>query len=137
MGSGPGTSPLCGRAFGWLFLAAVLDLFSRRVIGWAIAACQDQSLDEAALPMALFGRIQRPACCLMLIADRSTKVDGYRALLVEAKITASMSRTANCDDHAVTESCLGTRHARRCETRLLPDTRTGQTSDLRVPGMLL
>ena len=45
-----------GRDVGWLYLAAVLDLFSHRVIGWAMAATQDKTLIEATFRMALVGR---------------------------------------------------------------------------------
>jgi hypothetical protein len=52
--------------------------------------------------------LQEPGYSSILIEDRNTKVDAYRALLAEAHITASMSRTGNCYDNAVTESFCGT-----------------------------
>jgi transposase InsO family protein len=93
---------------GWLYLAVVLDLFSRRVVGWAMAACQDELLVTAALRMALLRR--RPAAELLFHSDRGSQYtsDGYRTVLVEASMTASMSRTGNCYDNAVTESFFGT-----------------------------
>jgi putative transposase len=56
---------------GWLYLAVVLDLFSRRVIGWAMAASQDETLIEAALHMALRGR--HPAAGLLFHSDRGSQ----------------------------------------------------------------
>ncbi len=93
---------------GWLYLAVVLDLFSRRVIGWAMAAIQDETLIEAALRMALLGR--HPAVGLLFHSDRGSQYtsDAYRAMLVQVGITVSMSRTGNCYDNAVTESFFGT-----------------------------
>lgn len=93
---------------GWLYLAVVLDLFSRRVIGWAMAATQDETLIETALRMALLGR--RPSADLLFHSDRGSQYtsDGYRAALAQASITVSMSRTGNCYDNAVTESFFGT-----------------------------
>jgi putative transposase len=93
---------------GWLYLAVVLDLFSRRVIGWAMAAIQDETLIEAALRMALLGR--HPAAGLLFHSDRGSQYtsDAYRAMLAQAGNTVSMSRTGNCYDNAVTESFFGT-----------------------------
>ncbi len=110
MRSGLVTLLLCGPAFGWLSLSAVLDLFSRRVIGWAMGSSQDETLIEAAFRMALLGR-HLPAG-LLFHSDRGSQYtsDAYRALLAEVGVTASMSRTGNCYDNAVTESFFGTRH---------------------------
>ena len=93
---------------GWLYLAVVLDLFSRRVIGWAMAATQDETLIERALRMALLGRQPLPG--LLFHSDRGSQYtsDAYRAVLAGAEITVSMSRTGNCYDNAVTESFFGT-----------------------------
>jgi putative transposase len=96
---------------GWLYLAVVLDLFSRRVIGWAMAAIQDETLIETAFRMALLGR--QPSPGLMFHSDRSTRVTPIELCWREltspgADITGSMSRTGNCYDNAVTESFFGT-----------------------------
>lgn len=56
---------------GWLYLAVVLDLYSRRVVGWAMAACQDEILVAAALRMALLGR--RPSAGLLFHSDRGSQ----------------------------------------------------------------
>jgi len=93
---------------GWLYLAVVLDLFSRRVVGWAMAASQDETLVETALRMALLGR--HPEAGLLFHSDRGSQYtsDAYRALEASVNVTVSMSRTGNCYDNAVTESFFGT-----------------------------
>ena len=93
---------------GWLYLAAVLDLFSRRVVGWAMAASADEMLVETALRMALLQR--RPQAGLLHHTDRGCQYTStaYQALLVEMSVTVSMSRKGNCWDNAVTESFFGT-----------------------------
>lgn len=93
---------------GWLYLAVVLDLYSRRVIGWAMAAIQDEALIESAFQMALLAR--HPSAGVLVHSDRGSPYtsDAYRALLAHAGATVSMSRTGNCDDNAVTESFFGT-----------------------------
>ena len=93
---------------GWLYLAVVLDLFSRRVIGWAMSATQVETLIETALRMALLAR--RPAAELLFHSDRRSQYtsDAYRAVLAQAGISVSMSRIGNRYDNAVTESFFGT-----------------------------
>jgi putative transposase len=93
---------------GWLYLAVVLDLYSRRVIGWAMAATQDEALIERAFQMALLGR--NPAAGLLFHSDRGSQYtsDAYQAVLADVDVTVSMSRTGNCYDNAVTESFFGT-----------------------------
>ena len=93
---------------GWLYLAVVLDLYSRRVIGWAMAATQDEALIEKAFQMALLGRY--PPAGVLFHSDRGSQYtsDAYQALLADAGATVSMSRTGNCYDNAVTESFFGT-----------------------------
>ena len=93
---------------GWLYLAVVLDLYSRRVIGWAMAATQDEALIEQAFRMALLAR--HPSVGVLFHSDRGSQYtsDAYRALLTDAGATVSMSRTGNCYDNAVTESFFGT-----------------------------
>lgn len=93
---------------GWLYLAVVLDLFSRRVVGWAMAASADESLVEAALRMALLQR--HPPAGFLHHTDRGCQYTStaYQALLAEKSALVSMSRTGNCWDNAVTESFFGT-----------------------------
>jgi putative transposase len=93
---------------GWLYLAVVLDLFSRRVVGWAMAARQDGSLVEMALHMAFLQR--HPRAGLLHHSDRGCQYTSneYQALLTQIGATVSMSRKGNCYDNAVTESFFGT-----------------------------
>jgi len=95
-------------AQGWLYLAVGLDLFSRRVVGWAMAPGPDEALVATASRMALLGR--RPSSGLLFHSDRGSQYtsEGYRALLADAHLSASMSRTGNCYDNAVTELFFGT-----------------------------
>jgi putative transposase len=92
---------------GWLCLAVVLDPFSRQVVGWAMAATQDETLVAMAFRMAWLSR--RPAAGLLFHSDRGSQStsDAYQSLLRDAQVTVSMSRTGNCYDNAVTESFFG------------------------------
>jgi putative transposase len=89
---------------GWLYLVAVLDVFSRRVVGWAMSPILDAPLASAALCMALSQR--RPAAKLIVHSDRGTQFASaaYRQLLAQHGLVASMSRPGNCYDNAFIES---------------------------------
>jgi len=91
-------------AQGWLYLVAVLDVFSRRVLGWAMSPLLDAPLVSTALRMALSQR--RPAAPLILHSDRGSQFASalYRRLLAQHRLTASMSRKGNCYDNAFIES---------------------------------
>jgi len=93
---------------GWLYLAVVLDLFSRRVVGWAMDRVMDRGLALRALGMALHGR--NPDGKLMHHSDRGSQYasDDYQRLLKRRGITCSMSRKGDCWDNAVVESFFGT-----------------------------
>ena len=95
-------------AEGWLYLAVVLDLFSRRVVGWATAETLHADLPCAALRMALGHR--RPFGELLHHSDRGSQYasSSYRQILAGSAIEPSMSRAGNCWDNAVTESFFGT-----------------------------
>ena len=88
---------------GWLYLAVVLDLFSRKVIGWAMAPSMPASLVCAALQMALAHR--QPAAGLMVHSDRGSQYASaqYQSLLTRHGVCCSMSRKGNCWDNAVME----------------------------------
>ncbi len=89
---------------GWLYLAVLLDLHSRRVVGWAMANRITQDLTQAALEMAIEQR--RPGPGLMHHSDQGSQYSAkdYRDRLEASKITASMSRKGNPRDNAVVES---------------------------------
>ncbi len=93
---------------GWLYLAAILDLFSRRVVGWAVSASNDTELALEALRRAFHAR--RPTEGLIHHSDRGSPYasEDYRAALVQRGVVASMSRTGDCFDNAVAESFFGT-----------------------------
>jgi transposase InsO family protein len=89
---------------GWLYLAIVLDLYSRQIVGWAMSASNNRELVCNALNMAIVRR--RPKAGLLHHSDRGityTSVQ-YRALLEENGMQISMSRVGNCHDNAVAES---------------------------------
>ena len=93
---------------GWLFLAVVLDLYSRRVVGWAFSHQLNTPLALAALRMALVQR--RPAAGLLHHSDRGCQYasEAYRAELKAQGLVASMSRTGNPYDNAAMESFYAT-----------------------------
>ena len=93
---------------GWAYLAVVLDLYSRRVVGWAVRPTLRTDLVCAALHLAL-GRRQ-PAAGLVHHSDRGTQYASadYQRLLTAHGITPSMSRRGNCWDNAVVESFFST-----------------------------
>lgn len=93
---------------GWLYLAVVLDLASRRVVGWAMRESLAAELALSALRMALAAR--RPTPELIHHSDRGVQYacDDYRQLLAAHEIRASMSRTGDCWDNAVAESFFAT-----------------------------
>ena len=96
------------RATGWSYLAVILDLHSRLVVGWALADHMRTELVEEALRAALGWR--SPAPEMLHHSDRGSQYasDGYRAKLAARGINVSMSRRGNCWDNAVVESFFGT-----------------------------
>jgi len=102
---------------GWLYLAVVLDLFARRVIGWAMAAHLQTELVTGALQMALGRRL--PPRALLHHSDRGSQYASaaYQRLLRTHGIVASMSRAGNCWDNAVVESFFATLKAELIDRR--------------------
>ena len=88
---------------GWLYLAAVLDLHSRKIVGWAMAPEMPAALVCAALQMAIVQR--NPAAGLVVHSDRGTQYASaeYQELLTKYGLIGSMSRKGNCWDNAVME----------------------------------
>ncbi len=95
-------------AEGWLYLAVVLDLFSRRVIGWSMSQRMDTALVESALQMAL--QVRRPPAGLLHHSDQGSQYtsSAYLDCLIAASAKLSMSGVGNCYDNAVIESFFGT-----------------------------
>ena len=98
----------CWTGEGWLYLAVLLDLGSRRVVGWATSGTVDQTLTQRALRRALVQR--QPAAGLLHHSDRGTPYTAaeYRAALRTAHVAVSMSRPGDCWDNAVMESSFAT-----------------------------
>jgi putative transposase len=103
---------------GWMYLAAVLDLYSRRIVGWSMAARQDEPLVEQALSMALTHR--KPGSGLLHHSDRGCQYtsSAYQTVLKQQGICISMSRKGNCWDNAVMERFFGTLK-RECTSQVL------------------
>lgn len=95
-------------AQGWLYLAIILDLFSRKVVGWAMSEHIDTALVETALHMAL--RTRQPNTTLLHHSDQGSQYTSaaYQSSLANWNIQPSMSRVGNCYDNAVAESFFGT-----------------------------
>jgi len=109
-------------AEGWLYLAAVMDLFSRKIVGWAMRDHMRVELVSSALSMAI--RQQRPGAGLIHHSDRGVQYASheYRTALAGAGLAASMSRKADCYDNAPMESFFHTLktelvHHRQYQTR--------------------
>jgi len=94
---------------GWFYLAVVLDLFSRKVVGWSMQPYMDRRLVLAALDMAIESRRPAPGT-LMHHSDRGVQYacHEYRQALADAEIAVSMSRKGNCWDNAPVESFFST-----------------------------
>jgi len=109
---------------GWLFLAVVIDLFSRQVIGWSLRQDMTRDIVIDALRMAWFKRHPSKQAGLIFHSDRGSQyaAKDYRDGLTEYGITASMSRRGNCWDNACSETLFGSLkverlHGQRFKTR--------------------
>jgi putative transposase len=91
---------------GWLFLAVVIDLFSRKVVGWSMRPDMQRSLVIDALAMAWFKRNPGKKAGLIFHSDRGSQYasEDFNRLLKSCGITASMSRKGNCWDNACSET---------------------------------
>ena len=92
----------------WLYLAVLLDLYSRRVIGWALSTEMTQDLSLAALDQAIFERT--PEAGVLHHSDRGSQYtsNDYRQRLKDNELIASMSKKGDCWDNAVAESFFAT-----------------------------
>lgn len=93
---------------GWVHVAIVLDLYARRIVGWAIDKTQAATLPVAALNMAILQR--QPAAGLICHTDQGSVYGSkdYRDVLIDHDLLPSMSRRGNCHDNAVAESFFST-----------------------------
>jgi len=109
---------------GWLFLAVVIDLFSRQVVGWSLREDMTRDIVIDALRMAWFKRHPSKVSGLMFHSDRGSQYasQDFRDALKEYGITASMSRRGDCWDNACSETLFGSLkverlHGQKFETR--------------------
>jgi putative transposase len=102
---------------GWLYLAVVIDLFSRKVVGWSMGTRMKAQLVCDALEMAIWQR--RPKAGLIVHSDRGSQYASkiYRRLLKKHGFIGSMSRKGNCWDNAVAESFFGSLKQERVQWR--------------------
>jgi putative transposase len=114
---GPNEKWLCDITYihtaeGFIYLATVLDTFSRKIVGWSIDDCLDRQLCIDALKSAIEGRKRMPGGLIDLLhhSDRGSQYAStdYQDLLDDWDITVSMSRVGNCWDNAMMESFFGT-----------------------------
>ncbi len=111
-------------AEGWLYVAAILDLYSRRIVGWATDASLAAGMVLRALAMARHHR--RPPLGLLYHSDRGVQYacGDFRTALADARFVASMSRKGNCYDNAAMESFWST-FKRECADELYPTRAEG------------
>lgn len=109
---------------GWLYLAVVLDLYSRKVIGWAFSASPDTDLVTRALRLALGQCQPRPG--LMFHSDQGCQYTSYayQQFLRRQGIRQSMSRRGNCWDNAVTERLFRSLKTERIRKKVYSDHRS-------------
>jgi transposase InsO family protein len=113
---------------GWLYLAAVEDLHSRRIVGWSMSSRIDSRLVVDALEMALAGR--RPGTGLVAHSDRGSQYasEHYQRVLDEHGITCSMSRRANCWDNAPMESFFASLKKELTQGEIFPTREEARSS---------
>ena len=102
---------------GWLFLAVVIDLFSRQVVGWSLRADMTRDIVIDALRMAWFKRHPSKHAGLIFHSDRGSQYASkdFRDVLTEYGITSSMSRKGNCWDNACSESLFASLKVERLQ----------------------
>jgi putative transposase len=114
---------------GWLFLAAVMDLYSRQIVGWATQATMTRDLVLQALLAAVWKR--KPGPGVLVHSDQGCQFtsDDWQSFLKEHRMVPSMSRRGNCHDNAVAESFFSALKKERIKRRIYP-TRQAATSDV-------
>jgi transposase InsO family protein len=114
---------------GWLYLAVVIDLYSRKVVGWSMGSRMKAQLVCDALTMAIW--LRRPKAGLVVHSDRGSQYASktYRQLLKAHGFTGSMSRKGDCWDNAVAESFFGSLKQERVQWRYY-QTRHGAQQDV-------
>jgi putative transposase len=124
-------------AEGWLYVAAVMDLFSRRVVGWSMSTTMTAQLVTNALVMAIWRRGMPQT--VLHHSDRGSQYtsEPFQRLLADHGITCSMSRAGNVWDNAVMESFFSSLKTERTAAKAVPYTSPGQGRCVRLHRMLL
>ena len=122
---------------GWLYLAAILDLHTRKIVGWSMRETLHTEIALEALTMAI--QRQRPAPGLIHHSDRGIQyaAEAYRQALARAGITPSMSRKGDCLDNAPMESFFHTLKIERVHHRIYATRDRGPTGSVSVHRGLL
>lgn len=117
---------------GWLFLAVVIDLFSRQVVGWSMRTDMTRDIVIDALRMAWFKRHPDKQAGLIFHSDRGSQYasEDFRAALHEYNITPSMSRRGNCWDNACSEALFGSLKVERLHGQRLTSRRHAKDETL-------
>jgi len=120
---------------GWLYLAVVIDLFSRKVVGWSMGSRMKAKLVCDALEMAVWQR--KPKAGLIVHSDRGSQYasKAFRKLLKLNKFVGSMSRLGNCWDNAVAESFFGSLKQERVQWNCYPTRYEAQQDILNYISM--
>ena len=120
---------------GWLYLAVVIDLFSRKVVGWSMSSRMKAKLVCDALRMAVWQRQPQPG--LIVHSDRGSQYASkqYRQLLKIHGFIGSMSRVGNCWDNSVAESFFGSLKQERIHWRHYPTRHKAQQDVLQYISM--
>lgn len=113
---------------GWLYLAGVLDAYSRKIVGWAMSQHHDAELVKTALHMALLSR--HPGADLVHHSDQGSEYASitYQKLLHEHHIQVSMSRKGDCYDNSMIESFWGTLKGECCDCMVFSTRKEAQTA---------
>lgn len=112
---------------GWMYLAVVLDLFSRQVVGWAMRDRADTDLVLQALLSAIWRRKPKPGTLVHSDQGSVYTSDDWRSFLSAHGLTCSMSRRGNCHDNAPVESFFGLLKRERIRRRIYPTKDAART----------
>ncbi|WP_174913909.1 IS3 family transposase, partial [Burkholderia diffusa] len=112
---------------GWLYLAAVMDLYSRQIVGWATRSTMTSDLVLQALLAAVWKR--KPGPGVMVHSDQGSQFtsDDWQSFLRAHHMVPSMSRRGNCHDNAVAESFFSALKKERIKRRIYPNRATAAT----------
>ncbi len=124
-------------AEGWLYVAAVIDLFSRRVVGWSMSAAMTAQLVTDALVMAIWRRGKPDA--LLHHSDRGSQYtsEQFQRLMADHGVVCSMSRSGNVWDNAAMESFFSSLKTERTARKMYRTQRRGQGRRVRLHRALL